>query len=255
MSMNIQKMTVKEVVDVATVHQPKGIELQIVKRRCYALSFSTGGKITYSHNGKTYFSDTNHVIFHPKNESYILTCQKTGDFPLVEFELTDSVFNEFIEFEISSPQPFIQLLNQMKINLLHPNKTAKNLSILYEIFDLLSPYTDSYQNSILTPAINKIHSNFNDSELTIETLASLSHVSECYFRKKFHQAFGISPKKYINNQRIKYAMQLLKESNKTITEIADACGFSNVYYFSKTFKEHLSVTPTEYAKHNTKKGI
>ena len=50
-------------------------------------------------------------------------------------------------------------------------------------------------------------------------------------------------------------MHLLKEGNKTVTEIAELSGFSNVYYFSKVFKEQLNMTASEYAKQNTKNEL
>ena len=158
-------------------------------------------------------------------------------------------------FKITSSHIFMKLYNEMNKNFVNPDKTAKNLSLLYEIFDFLYPYTKTSNSSFLTPVINEIHSNFNDCELTVSSLAKQLHVSECYFRKKFSEVFGTSPKKYLNNQRIKYAMHLLKEGNKTVTEIAELSGFSNVYYFSKVFKEQLNMTASEYAKQNTKNEL
>ena len=53
---------------------------------------------------------------------------------------------------------------------------------------------------------------------------------------------------YIMMYRLNTAGDLLRETNKSITEIAHACGFNNVSFFIREFKKDYSVTPNKYRK-------
>jgi len=62
--------------------------------------------------------------------------------------------------------------------------------------------------------------------------------------------YDITPKQYILNARIRRAKQLLCDTPLTVTAIAEKCGFSSVYHFCRSFKQHTGQTPTEYAVKN-----
>ena len=66
-------------------------------------------------------------------------------------------------------------------------------------------------------------------------------------RRMFKAQYSMSPKKYILNARIVKAKELLiGTSCLSISEIACACGFTNLYHFDRTFKVHTGCSPTEY---------
>lgn len=246
--MNIDDIIVTKLVNVSTIFQPSGKNIPITNRRSYALSFSLGGKICYTHNGKQYLSEPQQVIFHPQGEDYNLSCLASGDFPLIEFYCDGQEFKEFQKFEIPSTQLFLPIFEQMKHNLLIPNKKAKNLSLLYELFSLLTPVVKTADSKRLSSALDLLYRSYNDPELTISSLASVCNMSECYFRRIFKRVFELSPKEYLKNLRIHQAERLLKETEKSVTEIADESGFTDVYHFSKTFKQQTKMTPSEYKK-------
>lgn len=253
--MDLQSIVIKEITDVMTVHQSQGKKIEIKDRVSYAISLSTGGKIRYTHRDKVYLSDVDRVIFHPKHGSYTLDCIKSGSFPLIEFEIASPHIEEFAEFKVSNSKQFLRAFEEMKNNFLRHDKTAKNMSILYDIFDALTPISRNVSDSIIYPAVIAINNEFANAELNISFLAKLCHVSECYFRRKFFESFGMSPKKYLTEKRIKYAVQLLKEGDLNITQIAEKCGYSNVYHFSKIFKENMSITASEFAQKNVRQEM
>ncbi len=59
---------------------------------------------------------------------------------------------------------------------------------------------------------------------------------------------GISPINYIQQLRIKKAKEMLKSDYSKISLIAETVGYSNIYHFSKTFKQITGYSPTEYDK-------
>lgn len=85
--------------------------------------------------------------------------------------------------------------------------------------------------------------------LSVKELAESVNCSPARLSKKFKEDFGLSISEYINEHRIGLACAMLKRDKELrIKEIALEVGFSDQYYFSKTFKKIMGIWPTEYAK-------
>ena len=82
--------------------------------------------------------------------------------------------------------------------------------------------------------------------LTLGELATLSGRSLASFKRDFQNLYGISPKKWINQQRLSHAKMLLHNTSGNVSEVAAACGFENVPYFIRTFKNEFGVTPADW---------
>ncbi|MBB6463750.1 AraC family transcriptional regulator [Flammeovirga kamogawensis] len=85
-------------------------------------------------------------------------------------------------------------------------------------------------------------------DLNIEDLAFLCSLSTSSFKRKFQTVYGTSPNKYITSKRLDKAQTLLKTTNLTISEVAYDCGFSDVSYFSKSYKKYYNSSPSELRK-------
>lgn len=83
------------------------------------------------------------------------------------------------------------------------------------------------------------------SELPLEELASLANLSCSQYKQKFKKQLGISPRHFINQQKIEHAKLLLLEG-MSVTDIAMLLGFTTSSYFSTVFKKYTLYTPTEY---------
>ncbi len=90
-----------------------------------------------------------------------------------------------------------------------------------------------------------IEENFS-SQISSKQLSAVSGCSPSHLRAIFKQVYGESPTRYLNGIRIEHAKQMLASSVFTINEIATACGFQNVYYFSRVFKEYTGTSPGKY---------
>lgn len=84
--------------------------------------------------------------------------------------------------------------------------------------------------------------------LTNEILASTIRMSTNSFARLFKQQTGNSPQKYLTKTRIENACNLLHHSSLSINEIADHCGFSDRYYFTKVFTSSILLPPAQYRK-------
>lgn len=89
-----------------------------------------------------------------------------------------------------------------------------------------------------------IESNYS-GPISNRELAGLIHVSEGRFSHLFKESTGMAPLQYINEVRLKKAMNLLKRGNYTATEVADAVGFSDYNHFGRLFRRTFGCTPIE----------
>ena len=84
--------------------------------------------------------------------------------------------------------------------------------------------------------------------VSLEELAQRFFMSRSYLTRSFRNVTGFSVVEYMTYIRIQKAQQLLRESDRSITEIADLCGFGNITYFEKVFKTTTGHTPVQYRK-------
>jgi AraC family transcriptional regulator, exoenzyme S synthesis regulatory protein ExsA len=89
------------------------------------------------------------------------------------------------------------------------------------------------------------NSHFN---FTTEELARTAAMSVSKFKRVFKNHFGVTPGKWLQEQRIARAIAMLSGENKTISEIAFQLGYSDVASFSKAFKKSTSKNPSDYLK-------
>jgi AraC-like DNA-binding protein len=82
--------------------------------------------------------------------------------------------------------------------------------------------------------------------LDIPALARVASVSEAHFIRTFRATFGETPHRYLQRRRVERAMFLLRESDRSITDICLDVGFNSLGTFSRTFRDIVAVSPTDY---------
>jgi AraC-like DNA-binding protein len=82
--------------------------------------------------------------------------------------------------------------------------------------------------------------------LDIHGLSQVASVSEAHFIRTFKATFGETPHRYLQRRRVERAMFLLRESERRVTDVCLDVGFGSLGTFSRTFRDILGVTPTEY---------
>ena len=82
--------------------------------------------------------------------------------------------------------------------------------------------------------------------LDIARLARIAHVSEAHFIRTFRATFGETPHRYLQRRRVERAMFMLRESDRSVTEICFDVGFASLGTFSRTFTEIVGDPPSTY---------
>ena len=96
----------------------------------------------------------------------------------------------------------------------------------------------------INPALEHINSNFLES-IELSDLAKACNMSVSWFSKIFKTALGVSAISYLNRIRIQYAVNLLKNTDFKVADIAYESGFNNISSFVRYFKIVTGVTPKE----------
>jgi AraC-like DNA-binding protein len=82
--------------------------------------------------------------------------------------------------------------------------------------------------------------------LDVRAVAAVAHVSEAYFIRSFRATFGETPHRYLQRRRVERSMFLLRETDRSITDICFDVGFMSLGTFSRTFREIIGETPSSY---------
>ncbi len=100
-------------------------------------------------------------------------------------------------------------------------------------------------NARIRQMLQYINDNYPET-ITMKDIAASAAVSESECLRCFHTTIGLSPIQYVKHFRIQKAAELLLSSEKRIGTIATSCGFPDISYFTRTFRELKGVTPGEY---------
>lgn len=161
------------------------------------------------------------IVYHTKEKSlYYLFCR------ILE------------EFEEKNPGYYLLCQNLFKAICIHvyreqANKTDSTISIeIDDVRNVLFNATKFIQDHIY-------------KRITVEMIASHVNFSSSYLFNIFKEKLNMSPQKYIASSKINKAKELLEYSDYSISELASMLGFSSSQHFSKAFKNHTGLTPSE----------
>jgi transcriptional regulator GlxA family with amidase domain len=84
--------------------------------------------------------------------------------------------------------------------------------------------------------------------LDVPALARIAHLSERHFIRMFRATFGETPHHYLQRRRVERSMYLLRETDKSVTDICFAVGFTSLGTFSRTFRDIVGQSPSQYRR-------
>ncbi len=244
----LQKVTVLDIEEVTIIPVPRGRMVEMTARRCDGITFCMGeGQILYRQGKETYLSDQNHAVFLPAGATYTLECREGGQFPLVNFRASSPVGTAFCSLPLRNPEQYLYSFDALKDCFLFHRRRAGALAVLYEILASLSDEVPPHGSDMLAPALRYLEAHYNDPDLHNARLAAEINVSEVYFRRLFARTLHTTPRQYLLDLRLKSARALLRADSRIgIGAVAEACGFSGIYHFSRAFSRAVGCSPSEY---------
>ncbi|GMK37460.1 hypothetical protein PCCS19_05140 [Paenibacillus sp. CCS19] len=134
-------------------------------------------------------------------------------------------------------------------------REARVKSVWYRLIYELHEAADSWDrqggeegiDDVLRRFKEKLEAGFAE-EVRITELAEQTGFSPVYIRRTFAARYGRSPKEYLDQLRYEHAVRRLRFTDYSVTDIARACGYTDVYQFSKAFKKLSGISPTDYRR-------
>jgi AraC family transcriptional regulator len=108
-----------------------------------------------------------------------------------------------------------------------------------------SSLTEGLAHAKLQEILDYIHENIT-SGLSLTELAAIAGMGSHHFSNLFKRSTGLSPYQYIVQQRLEKARELLKNTDRSILDIAMQTGFANQSHLTTVFRKNLSITPKKY---------
>lgn len=162
------------------------------------------------------------------------------------YNLFDTIFNKLfsdLKIQLTGDKFDYDTLPSLKT----PHEVqASALRLAENILDALS-HTDQDSNDMLLSKIKQYIDEHFGEDLSLQDVAEKAFLSTVYFSRFFKKQTGENFSDYLLRVRMEHAAQYLKE-NKKVTDVSQACGYSNSGYFSRIFKEYYGCTPTEYTR-------
>lgn len=253
-----------------------GFRLSYHYENIYQVLFVMAGKILYRVGEKEYEVSRGGMIILNTREDHTL---KVLEYPYEryliqirsDFFLQEVQYPEIIAVFIKRPSNFSHLLTvsesvwnyiydiilEMEREYLRKNKyweiyvgsDLRRMFILIfrECSDVLSMMKTGNSITIAYKVMNFLEHHFAE-DITVDSIAESMFLNKNYIAHVFKDETGFSLMNYVISLRVNKAKLLLTETDKSITDIATECGYSDFTYFSKQFKKNTGLTPSKFRK-------
>ena len=258
----------KPVESLDDVHESYEEAYKLIKRRFYCaegqhtLSYEELPKVS---EGKKQLDNSRIEHYSNTITDYIQAFSRRKVAELL-FELEEYLYN--VDADISAVKLYLtDVFLQVKENIMrvynggnltfsHNSEIIEYISEQNYLYDIIAYISKQFENimnsigsstreSVLDDVLHYIDHNYH-TNIKLELIASLFGYNSAYLGKIFNKSVGESFNSYVDQVRIKRAIELLMENKMKVYEIAERVGYKNVDYFHKKFKKYVGVSPAEY---------
>jgi signal transduction histidine kinase/DNA-binding response OmpR family regulator len=132
-------------------------------------------------------------------------------------------------------------------NVLESRRVLKE-KFINEIQSLKKHHRHSGEDTFLLKLNDFLYKELQNTQLNASFVSEAFNMSPSQLNRKLNALTGYSTSSYIVHVKINHAKKLLSATMQTVTEVADACGFYDIAYFSRTFKRLTGMTPVQYQR-------
>lgn len=223
----------------------------------------TSGGMIAEMDGKTYHLRRGDMILIPRGKKHSLrhTEKKHLEKLYMHFtlELAGGInFFDTPDFLAGSPvvsfhgdfDEIVKTFSAIGTNCERKNRLAVLTQLNAACLSVVSSYIDkklseeTEGSAVFAEVLSAMHT--HPGGLSLQTLADMVFLSPEHFTRKFKSVFGVPPMKYYDRIRIDFATAAIREENLSFREIAEKLGITDLCYFSKFFRKHVGISPSEY---------
>ena len=216
--------------------------------RYWDLTFVQKGSMTYRCNGIEVTLQAGDAILLPEGSLRERICTGNGaDFVSINFHfyphaeldlpwyLPGAITPDLQRLAAAYPQPF----------LLPEDYSRERLACLtnFILFELMNRQKRRSGNPHVSLMLQIIQERIAEP-LTLAELAGAAHISREYAAQIFKKETGSTVVDYIHKQKMQLAAEMIRNHDMSLSEVAEALGFTNYSYFSRMFKRYFGVSPS-----------
>lgn len=214
-----------------------------------ALSLRLNADTVLSYNDKEFEAPADSICYFPSNVNYSRVSNK-DEMLVIHFKTFNYHSNDIEIFIPENIEKYKELFWKIfeiwdKKSISYKYDAASILNMIFAEFYKDNKPKDSRDKKI-REGVDYIKENCLKTDFYLPDAAAKSAVSETYFRRLFKKEYGISPKQYVINRRLKYAASMIVAGYYTLEEISCRCGYSDYKHFSSEFKKIMGVSPSKY---------
>lgn len=171
-------------------------------------------------------------------------------------DLINSIVSYVVDRAIQSRNEVQTYKWLMNVSSDAPGSAGAEITGLEELVQESAPedneaHGDISKSSAVYPAVAYIKGHLSET-VTMNSMAELCHLSPSYFSRLFGREAGENYNSYVNRQKINASKRLLRETNKTVSQIAFDLGYQDVSHYISLFKRFEGITPTVYRQYKYK---
>lgn len=168
------------------------------------------------------------------------------------FFVDESHIDEVVrEFELCDINNKIKYLWTEKPAFFEAEVVSSLINILVILFRKHIGQKEDYNKNksvvMVKDGIKWIGKHFKE-QITVDEVSEHAGYSKYYFSRCFKEVTGCTVNEYVNRVRINYAYKKLRDGSMSVGEVSEACGFSDISYFTKIFKKHTGLLPSKVEK-------
>jgi len=223
--------------------QNRGDHFIGIKRKGHALHHFSHGDFMLSPGSVYYFN---------QKDDYEVNILEPGEAFSVHFTTFFPIDTDSFSIPSEDSGGFIMLLEKLEaVQCSASHDTFSAMSVFFRLCAEINRqrhHQDTASHPKIRHAKEYLRTHFREPH-AVKNAAEICGISERWFRELFSAAYAMTPNQYLALQRIEYAKELLHSGSYSLEETAVLCGFRDVYYFSKCFKNRTGFSPGAYKKY------
>lgn len=219
-------------------------------RKAYILGIKLSGRSAHHFRDGRRVLEKGQVYFFHKDDAYSVEIMEPGEVFSVHFTTSLPVQTKTFFAFVSDLDSVIHRLERLEQAFLRQGCCADSLCELYRLISLVSTLTQESalpQNRRMEEARAHMNLHFKEKDC-IAQAARICDVTPRRFTDMFRESYHTTPGQYLTQRKLEKAQQYLSMPELSLAQVAELSGFSDVYYFSKVFKEDTGITPGTFRK-------
>ncbi len=220
-------------------------------RKNHIIGIGYSGEELHDLEYKKFTIKENCIFFINQRDNYSVVVNQKGVCHSIHFTTYEPIDDESFCIKINNLDEYARLFEKAE----KQYSSSKNRELLLSLcfYQICAEFNEVLQKKYhptdkrMLVAQEYLFSHFCENDC-LEKMYATSDISRRQFDTLFKKVYGMTPNRYLVNQKLTYAKKLLKNSSLPISEIAKLCGFCDVYYFSNFFKKETGCSPTSFRK-------